>query len=88
MLQRLALWMLRRYRGSGGGQRWFGVECNFEPSCSAYAEAVIARFGLLLGLRLTCNRLRRCQQPDCVCRCHEPPPSTHEDAQFTLGFRR
>lgn len=73
MLQTLALWLIRRYRATGGGMRWFGIDCNFEPSCSAYAEAVIMQFGLWRGLCLTRHRLRRCRRADAVCKCLEPP---------------
>lgn len=73
MLTRFVLWLIGRYRATGGGMRWFGVDCNFEPSCSAYAQAVIGEFGLWRGLRLTFNRLRRCNRADAVCKCLEPP---------------
>lgn len=46
MLKALALRAIARYRDTGGGHRWFGVDCNFEPSCSAYAQQAIGRFGL------------------------------------------
>lgn len=73
MLRRFVLWSIRRYRETGGGMRWFGVDCNFEPSCSAYAEAVIVQFGLFRGARLALDRLRRCNRRDAVCKCLEPP---------------
>ena len=74
------------YRRSGGGRRWFGLDCNFEPSCSAYAEEAIARFGVLRGGALTWRRLRRCTARDSVCKCLEPVPRNPEDAE-TAGHR-
>lgn len=74
MLKRLVLWAIARYRETGGGRRWFGIDCNFEPSCSAYAHEAIARFGFFQGLLLAWNRIRRCRVRDCVCKCLEPVP--------------
>ncbi len=34
--------------------------CKYEPSCSAYAEQAIRRFGILRGLVLAAWRLLRC----------------------------
>jgi putative membrane protein insertion efficiency factor len=37
-----------------------GVRCRFKPTCSRYAEAVIARDGAVRGGWLTVRRLARC----------------------------
>ena len=37
-----------------------GVRCRFTPTCSHYAEAVIARDGLLSGGWKAARRLARC----------------------------
>jgi putative membrane protein insertion efficiency factor len=37
-----------------------GVRCRFTPTCSHYAEAVIARDGLLRGGLATARRILRC----------------------------
>lgn len=78
MLQRLALRFIARYRETGGGRRWFGVDCNFEPSCSAYAQEAIGRFGFYQGSLLAWSRIRRCRTRDCVCKCLEPVPEDHK----------
>jgi putative membrane protein insertion efficiency factor len=39
---------------------WLGIQCRFTPSCSRYAEAVIARHGALTGSLLSIRRLARC----------------------------
>ena len=37
-----------------------GIECRFTPTCSRYAEVVIARDGLLSGGWKAVRRLARC----------------------------
>lgn len=37
-----------------------GSGCRFEPSCSTYTEASIARHGLLRGIAFGVRRLLRC----------------------------
>ncbi len=34
--------------------------CRFYPSCSAYAEQAVGRFGVLRGLRIALMRLLHC----------------------------
>lgn len=74
MLRRLPLRIIAVYRATGGGKRWFGIDCNFEPSCSAYAEDAIRRFGLRCGGRLAWRRIRRCRARDSIVKCLEPCP--------------
>ena len=38
----------------------FGPACRFEPSCSHFAEEVIARHGLWRGVSLGLARISRC----------------------------
>jgi len=77
---RLVLRSIAAYRVSGGGKRWFGIDCNFEPSCSAYAEAAIGRHGLWRGGFMAWRRIRRCRVRDSVCKCLEPVPGDSGDA--------
>jgi hypothetical protein len=34
--------------------------CRFYPSCSAYAEKAVGRFGVLRGLRIALTRVLHC----------------------------
>ena len=81
LLRRLVLWIIEQYRRTGGGSAWFGIQCNFEPSCSSYAHQAIHRFGLRTGFSLACDRMRRCTRPDSVCKCIEPVPERLGDAE-------
>jgi uncharacterized protein len=38
-----------------------GPACRFEPTCSAYAREAIARYGVVVGGRMTVSRLARCR---------------------------
>ncbi|MDP5206717.1 membrane protein insertion efficiency factor YidD [Alishewanella sp. SMS8] len=80
MLKPLLLKLIAYYRRTGGGQRWFAVDCNFEPTCSAYTYIAIERYGVRRGVLLGWHRIRRCSQHDSFCKCIEPVPET-EDAK-------
>jgi len=45
-------------------RRWIspslGSHCRFTPSCSAYAEEAVLRFGVVRGAVMTGRRLLRC----------------------------
>ncbi|MGR6874336.1 membrane protein insertion efficiency factor YidD [Pseudomonas sp. HK3] len=72
MLKRFVLFLIQGYRNSGGSKRWFGIECNFEPTCSAYTYKAINSLGIVEGIRLGFNRIRRCNRRDCICKCIDP----------------
>ena len=40
---------------------WIGMHCRHLPSCSAYADEALARYGLWAGGWMTLARLLRCQ---------------------------
>ena len=50
-----------------------GARCRFEPTCSRYGEAVIARYGALKGTGLALARIARCG-PWTPAGTHDPPP--------------
>jgi uncharacterized protein len=37
-----------------------GANCRFSPTCSAYAETSVRRFGALKGLYLSVKRIIKC----------------------------
>lgn len=39
---------------------YFGRQCRFQPTCSVYAQDALKAHGVIRGLALTANRLRRC----------------------------
>ncbi|HEY5702503.1 MAG TPA: membrane protein insertion efficiency factor YidD [Gammaproteobacteria bacterium] len=47
----------------------FGPCCRFYPSCSAYAEEAIARYGLVKGGMMSVKR---------ICRCHPYHPGGYD----------
>ncbi len=65
---------IRYYQITGGSQKHFATSCNFTPSCSHYTYQAIEHFGLLQGVRLGVNRIRRCNKGDCVAIIDDPLP--------------
>jgi hypothetical protein len=55
---RLALLMIRGYRYALSP--FFGEQCRFHPTCSAYALEAFERFGFIEGVALTTRRIARC----------------------------
>ncbi|NIN36046.1 MAG: membrane protein insertion efficiency factor YidD [Gammaproteobacteria bacterium] len=47
----------------------FGPCCRFYPSCSAYAEEAISRYGLVKGGMMSVKR---------ICRCHPYRPGGYD----------
>ena len=57
-MQSLFLFLIRGYRLVLSP--WFGSQCRFYPSCSAYAEEAVRTHGAWKGLTLTLARLGKC----------------------------
>ena len=71
-MKSFVLFLIGKYRSTGGRKRWFGVECNFEPTCSTYTYEAIGKYGLYAGLKFGISRIRSCSQKDSVCKCIDP----------------
>ena len=55
---RLAIRFIESYRRRVSGR--LGVQCRFEPSCSAYALEAYCRYGFVKATRATVSRILRC----------------------------
>jgi uncharacterized protein len=55
---RVAIRLIESYRRHVSGR--LGVQCRFEPSCSAYALEAYCRYGFIRATRMTVSRLVRC----------------------------
>ncbi|MGX5174809.1 membrane protein insertion efficiency factor YidD [Aliikangiella sp. IMCC44653] len=64
--------LIRQYRVTGGGRRWFGVDCNFQPTCSEYTYQAIEKYGVFKGLKRGALRIKSCSQKDSFCKCIDP----------------
>lgn len=74
MLKNTLLKAIRHYQNTGGSQQHFATSCNFTPTCSHYTYQAIEHFGVLQGVRLGVNRIRRCNDSDCVIMTDDPVP--------------
>ena len=66
---------IRYYQKTGGSQKHFATSCNFTPTCSHYTYQAIERFGVVSGGKLGINRIRRCDDRDCVIIINDPVPA-------------
>jgi putative membrane protein insertion efficiency factor len=57
-LSRLAIRLIESYRSRVSGR--VGVQCRFEPTCSAYALEAYCRYGFVGATRATISRILRC----------------------------
>ena len=71
-VRNLACRLIERYQSRGGGTHYFATDCNFSPRCSEYAKQAIQHHGLIRGLPVALNRLRRCMHPDLVEKIRDP----------------
>lgn len=71
-MKQLILFLIRYYRNSGGSIRWFGVECNYEPSCSLYTYEAIEKYGSVKGIKLGRRRIKSCTSNNSICKCIDP----------------
>ncbi len=74
MIKKLLLKAIRYYQKTGGSVKHFALSCNFMPTCSEYTYQAINYYGVVKGIKLGLNRIRRCNDPDCVNVLHDPVP--------------
>lgn len=58
MLTKFLVLLIRAYQYTISPM--LGNRCRFAPSCSAYAEEVIVRYGLARGVWFALRRIARC----------------------------
>lgn len=58
MMKQILLYLIRFYRRFVSPA--FPARCRFRPTCSAYAQEAISRYGALKGGWLALRRLLRC----------------------------
>jgi len=75
MIKKSLLKAIRYYQKTGGSVKHFALSCNFTPTCSEYTHQAIYHYGVIKGIRLGVNRMRRCNDPDCVNISHDPVPN-------------
>jgi len=75
-LKRFLLSLIRFYRRSISP--YTPPSCRFTPSCSAYAQEAITRYGAWKGGRLAAKRLCRCN-PFYKGELYDPVPILKED---------
>lgn len=49
-----------------------GVRCRFYPTCSEYAVLAMRKYGVMIGIKKSYSRLRRCR-PDNLDSCIDYP---------------
>ena len=75
-MKRVLLWLIGFYRKSI--TPYTPPSCRFTPSCSAYAQEAITRYGARKGCVLACKRLCRCH-PFYKGSAYDPVPILKED---------
>lgn len=74
MVKTALLKAIRCYQTTGGSVKHFAISCNFSPTCSHYTYQAIERFGVFKGISIGLNRIKRCNDPDCVQVINDPVP--------------
>ena len=64
--------LIERYQAGGGGRHYFGIDCNFTPTCSEYAKQAVRHYGLCKAVPLVVRRLSRCTHRDLVQKIDDP----------------
>ena len=60
---KLSAWLIsaiEAYQRRGGSKAFFGIECNFQPTCSEYCIESLKQWGLFKGLYFSVKRISKC----------------------------
>ena len=79
MLKKTVLAWIKSYQIRGGSKIHFNIECNFDPTCSEYTYQAIERYGLFKGCLIGLKRIKKCSDPDCIEKSHDPLPSQNNE---------
>jgi uncharacterized protein len=71
-MKSLLIFFITFYQNSGGGKRFFGIDCNFKPSCSEYTKQALNKSGFFKGLIMGWKRIRRCTNKDTIQKISDP----------------
>ena len=72
MIKSSILAAINWYQKRGGSHHFFNIDCNFEPSCSEYTKQAVEKYGVFKGINLGLSRIKRCNNPDCINKIHDP----------------
>ena len=78
MLKYYLLKAIRYYQNTGGSVQHFATSCNFTPTCSYYTYQAIEKFGVYHGIKLGIQRIKRCNDGDCIVCIDDPVPLSRE----------
>ena len=71
-MKSLLVILITSYQSKGGGERFFGIDCNFKPTCSEYAKQAIFELGFFKGLICGWKRIRKCTNKDSIQKVSDP----------------
>jgi len=75
MFSRFAIWIIKnlwRKRFGRYYNRRYKIICRFYPTCSEYATLALEKYGLVKGIFMAKNRVKRCRA-DNTDSCYDIP---------------
>jgi len=88
LFKSILLKAIRHYQNTGGSVTHFATSCNFTPTCSHYTYQAVEYYGVVKGVRLGVNRIRRCNDRDCVAITADPVPMKKNTSKGLKGNKR
>jgi uncharacterized protein len=71
-MKHLLIFIINFYQSNGGGKQFFGIDCNFKPTCSEYTKQALIESGLFKGLISGWKRIRKCTNKDLIHKISDP----------------